>query len=383
MANTLTDLIPDMYEAIDVISRELTGFIPSVNRNSNAERAGLNDNVRVPITRAETSATNTPAVTPPDTGDATVDNVNIQITKSKHVPIRHNGEERRSLLNAGTFSSIFANRAHQAMRTLVNEIEVDVWTEAYQSASRGFGSAGTTPFATAADMADWAGVLRILEENGAPQNDLQIVLGHAAVQNLRGKQSGLFKVNEAGSSDMLRNGMTDRIMKMAVRHSDAVGIHTKGTSTLQDVNGGDAVGVTSITYAGGDGGTILAGDIVTVAGDTNKYVVQTAITAAGGELVIGKPGLQEAAADAAEITIGANYTANVAFDRSAVVLATRAPAMPEGGDQATDMVQIADPISGLVFEFAEYKQFLQTSIHCRIAWGQKVIKEEHVALLLG
>lgn len=387
MANTLTDLMPDMYAALDIVSREMVGFIPAVNRNSTAERAALGQSVRVPITPAATTATNTPAVTAPDTGDVVMTNVNIQITKSKHSPVRFNGEETLGLRNAGTFGTIVRDRFYGAMRALVNEIEADLWTEAYQSASRGFGTAGTTPFATAANMSDFAGVARILEENGASRSDLQLVLGHAAIGNLRGLQSGLFKVNEAGANDMLRNGMTDRVMNFALRHSDAVGIHTKGAGTGALINNGatEAIGQTSLTYDTLTVNTtgIIAGDIVTVAGDTNKYVVQTTTTATSGELVIGAPGLKAAAADNAALTVGNNYTANVAFARSAIVLATRAPAQPERGDAATDVVQITDPVTGIVFEMAEYKQFHQSVIHVRAAWGFKAIKEAHIALLLG
>ncbi len=383
MANTLTDLIPDMYEALDVVSRELTGFIPAVNRSSSVDRAALNQNVLVPVTNAESSAANTPGVTAPDTGDNTVDNVPVTISKSKHVPVRFNGEETKGLMNAGTFSGIRADRLYQGMRTLVNEIEADLWGEAYKSASRAYGTAGATPFGTAADMSDFAGVLRVLEENGAPKNDLQLALGHGAMANLRGKQSGLFKVNEAGSSDMLRNGMTDRVMGMAIRHSDAISTHTKGTATGLDANGGEPVGETSIELDGGDGGSLLDGDIVTFAGDTNKYVVNTGFTAVSGTAVIGKPGLRETLADATEMTIGNSYTANVAFARSAIVLATRAPAMPEEGDAASDVVTIVDDRTGLGFEVALYKQFLQNVIHVRLAWGFKAIKEDHIALLIG
>lgn len=382
MANTLTNLIPDMYEALDVVSRELTGFIPAVSRSSDVARAALNQQVLVPVTTAASSADNTPGVTAPNTGDTNVDNVAVSITKSKHVPVRWNGEETRGLQNAGTFSTIQADRFYQAMRTLVNEIEQDLWLEAYKNSSRAYGTAGTTPFGTAADLTDFAGVLRILEENGAPTNDLQLALGHAAIGNLRGKQSGLFKVNEAGSSDMLRNGMTDRVMGLALRHSHAIGVHTKGTGASYVTSGSTAVGVSDIALVTGTG-TVLAGDVATFAADSaNKYIVNTGVTAPG-TISLGKPGARVVIPTANALTVGNSYTPNVAFARSAIVLATRAPALPEGGDSADDVMMITDPRTGLSFEVAVYRQFLQTVYHVRLAWGFRAIKPEHIGVLIG
>jgi hypothetical protein len=377
-----------MYEALDVVSRELTGFIPAVTRSSSIARAALDQSVYVPITRAHTSATNTPGVNAPDTGDTTVDNVEVKISKSKHVPVRWTGEETKGLTNAGTFSTIQADRFYQAFRTLANEIEVDIWTDAYKLASRAYGATNAIPFATASDLSDFAGCRRILEENGAPTNDLQLALGHAAMANLRGKQSSLFKVNEAGTADMLRNGMTDRIMGFAIRQSHGISTHTAGAGTGYDINktGGYAVGDTSMIIHGGTVNStgIKAGDIVTWAGDSvNKYVVNTGSTLTGYTLILNKPGLRATLADTTEMTIAGSYTGNLAFARSAIVLATRAPAMPEGGDAADDVVTVQDPVSGLGFEIALYRQFLQSTMHVRIAWGYKAIKPEHIALLIG
>lgn len=387
MANTLTDLLPDMYEALDVVSRELVGFIPAVGRSSTTARAAIGQTVRVPVTGAAAGGSNTPGTSAPDDGDEAIDNVELTISKSLYRSVRWTGEERMGLTNAGTFSTIQADRFYQGMRSLVNVIEADLWAEAYKNASRGYvPSAGTAPFNTAGDLSDFAGVLRILEENGAPPNDLQLVLGHAAMNNLRGKQSSLWKVNEAGSSDMLRNGMTDRIMSMAIRHSDAITTHTAGAGTGYDVNHADyPVGTSTITT---DGGTvnvtgIKAGDLVTFAGDLNKYGVATGLAAVSGDVVLAKPGLRATAADTTEITVVASHTPNVAFARSAIVLATRMPALPEGGDMASDVTTIVDPRTGIAFEVAQYKQFLRTVYHVRLAWGFRAVKQEHIAILGG
>ncbi len=381
MANTLTGIIPTLYEAMNVVSREMAGLIPAVKTDSNASRAALNQTVSVPIGEAGALEDVTPGNNPASSGDTTVGSANVVISKSKVAPIRWNGEEQKAVGANGTYNQLLADQFSDGMRKLVNAVEADIWAAAYQGASRAFGTAGTTPFGTAGDLSDVAGVLQILEDNGAPKSDLQLALGSAAMANLRGKQSVLFKVNEAGSSDMLRNGMTDRLQGFALRNSAAIGLHTKGTGAgylLNDAS--SAIGDTAINTDTGTG-TVLAGDIVTFAGTTDKYVVNSALS--GGSFGIGKPGLLVAEADNDAITIGNNYTPNVAFARNAIVLAARAPAMPDGGDSADDVLSITDPMTGLTFEVAVYRQYRQVKFEIGLAWGVSAIKSEHIALLAG
>jgi len=118
LANTLTNLVPTMYEAIDVVSRELVGFIPAVSHDASAERAALNQTILVPITQAQTATTITPGVTPPNDGDQTVANVSMTISQQKYVPIRWNGEEQKGQINAGSYAGILKNQFAQAFRTL-------------------------------------------------------------------------------------------------------------------------------------------------------------------------------------------------------------------------------------------------------------------------
>lgn len=378
MANNLNGLLPTLYTAMDIVSRELTGFIPAVTRDSTIERAAVGDDVKIPVTTVAGAQDTVPGVTAPNTGDGTVDNVVAKITKSRNVPIRWNGEETRSLQNAGTYQTIMADRFAQAMRTLINEVEYDCWLEAYKGAGGAYGVAGSTPFAVAADMTDFSGILGVLERNGAPRNDLQLVLGHSAIGNFRGKQSQLFKVNEAGSADLLRNGMTDRVMNFAIRHSHSIGIHTKGSGADYLVNGTPAIGDKTLAIDGGTG-AVLAGDILTFAGDTNKYVSGGLV---GANLSL-NAGLIIEPADNSVITLGSSYTPNVAFSRSAIALATRAPALPEGGDSADDRTTIVDPLTGLAFEVSVYRQYKQVVYEVALAWGVKAVTKRHIGLLIG
>ncbi|MBA8886155.1 hypothetical protein FHW12_000346 [Dokdonella fugitiva] len=382
MANTLTGIIPTLYEAMNVVSREMVGFIPAVRSDSNAERAAVNQAVRVPLGVAGALEDITPGVNPADSGDTTVGYVDVTITKSKAAPVRWNGEEERGVGATGTYNRVLADQFADAMRKLVNAVEVDLAACAKVGASRAYGTAGTAPFGTAGDLSDFAGVLKILEDNGAPKSDLQLALGSAAMMNLRGKQSVLFKVNEAGSNDMLRNGMTDRVQGFALRNSAGITLHTKGTGASYVTSGSTAAGVTDIALVTGTG-TVLAGDVVTFAADSaNKYVVGTGV-AAPGTISLNKPGALVTIPTGNALTIGNSYTPNVGFARSAIILAARAPAVPTGGDSADDATTITDPITGLTFEVRVYRQYRQVKYEVCLAWGCKAIKPEHIALLIG
>ena len=120
---------------------------------------------------------------------------------------------------------------------------------------------------------------------------------------------------------------------------------------------------------------------MTFNGDTNKYVVNTAL--AGGSFAIGSPGSRIALANDAAITVGNSYAANVAFHRTALEIAMRAPAVPDGGDTATDAMLIQDPFTGMVFEVRVYKGYRKTMIEVAASWGVKAWKPEHIAVLLG
>lgn len=378
--NTLTGIIPTLYEALNTVSREMVGFIPAVRRDSNAERAAVGQTVRVPLGEAGALEDITPGQQPANSGDTTVGYTDIQITKSKAAPVRWNGEEERAVGTNGTYNRVLADQFTDAMRKLVNAVEVDLGACAKAGASRAYGTAGTSPFGTAGDLSDFAGIAQILDVNGAPVVDRQLVLGHASMANLRGKQSVLFKVNEAGSSDMLRDGITDRVQNFALRYSGGVSLHTKGTGASYLTNGAVAAGGSSVALDTGTG-TILAGDVVTFAGDNNKYVVGTALS--GGLIALNKPGAMAAIADNVALTVGNSYTPNAAFARGAIVLASRAPAVPSGGDSADDAMTITDPVTGMTFEVRVYRQYRQVKYEVCLAWGCAAIKPEHIALLLG
>ena len=83
------------------------------------------------------------------------------------------------------------------------------------------------------------------------------------------------------------------------------------------------------------------------------------------------------------MTIVAATTRSMFFHRGAIQLAIRAPAMPDGGDMADDVMTLVDPFSGITFEFVIYKGKRQVRYEVNAAWGCAVVQSRHLGLLIG
>lgn len=387
MANTLTNLVPDLYSALDVVSREMVGFIPAVTRDSTVDRAALNQTVRSFVAPASTAGDITPGVTPPDDGDQAIGNVSLSITKSRRVPIRWNGEQTLGVNSNGPGSAaIRVNQIAQAMRTLVNEIESDL-AGLHIAASRAYGTATTDPFAST--LGDPAQLRKILVDNGNGATDMQLVISTSAGAAMR-TLAQLTKANEAADTGLLRQGVLLDIHGFAIRESAQVARPTAGTmASATSTSAAFTVGQTAIPLATAGTGLVAAGDVITFANDTNKYVIASVVfaganPASGDTITLAAPGLRLAQGAATRaITVVAISGRNMGFSRHALVLATRLPALPDGGDLATDRTTITDSRSGLSFEIAMYAQYRQMQYEISAAWGVKNVKPEHSAILLG
>lgn len=384
MANTLTNLTPDLYAALDRVSRELVGMIPAVSRDSGVERAAKDQTVRSFVAPAASAADISPGQQAPNTGDQTFANKTISISKARAVPIRWNGEEQLAMNTGPGYNLMFQDQVVQAMRVLVNEIEADL-SGLHIYASNAVAPNGTYLF-DAADYKDLAEVRKYLNVNGAPLMDRRLVLGNDAAYRLLGNAQNT-AVDNAGEMDILKQGILARRFGLDIYESNQIVedfAEGTGASATTD-NAGYAVGATVITLDSAGTGTIVAGDAISFADDPNIYVVVSgdADVSGGGSITLAAPGLKVAMAAATKaITIVSSAQRNMAFSKDAIHLVTRIPAVPMGGDAADDSMIIQDPRSGLAFEVRAYREYRQVHYELGIAWGYSMIKPEHCVLLV-
>ena len=381
MANVLTSLAADIYKAADTVGRELVGIIPSVTINAGAEAVAIGDVIRSAFTRTAAVDTITPSMVIPEGIDQTVDNKTMTLDQTASVKIPWTGEDIKHVNNGAGYTSIYGDQIAQAMRAITNQIEASAWNLAYKGASRAFGPAGTTPFAS--NFNEVAELRQILIDNGCPDDgQLTLVMNTIAGTKLR-NLAQLQQVNTSGTESLLRQGELLNLQRIMLKESAAPIAVTKGTgASYTSSAAGYAVGATDIAVITGTG-TILAGDVVTFAGDANKYVVAVGVTAAG-TISLNAPGLRlPLAASAVALTVGATATSNIVLHKGCFELAVRPISLPMGGDDADDQMTIQDPHSGLSFDVSAYKGYKKAMFDISCVYGGKMWKPNHAALLLG
>ena len=375
--NDLTGLIPILYAALQVISRELVGIIPAAGRDFRADGVATGQVLRIPVTPVSENQDIIPG-TPPVNGGDDLTYTDLTITKNRMSrPIVWNGDEEISVGNQ--LNGILVNQYTQAMRSIVNEVETDICAEAVQAAleqGNYYGTPGVTPFA--ANIRDFAQVIKIMDDIGAPVMQRQAVINTAAAANLR-ELDKLTSVAHSGTADLLRQGVIGEIMGFNIRQSAGLQLKTAGTAvnlTLDAAaNPGDTIlSVNALT------GALNKGALITLNGE--RYVVKNNYAAGATQIAVG-PAVIAGAATGATATVTSSYLPNVMFTPDFILAAIRAPAMPGAGDEAKDVIVITDPVSNLSFQVALYGSYRQTRVEIGLAWGQKAVNPRHGVVLLG
>ena len=377
MANTLTNLIPDAYVALDVVSRELTGFLSSVTRDATADRVAEGQSVRSFIAPKNSAAGDiSPSMTAPIAADQTIGNVAITIQKQRFAPFSWTGEEEYAVDQGPGYLNIRQAQIAQAIRTLVNEMEKQVYDIAAPDVSRSTGTAAGNPFNT--NLNELTELKKILDDNGAPATNRSLIIGTDDGAILRQKTQ-LTNVNQAGDNATLRDGELLNLFGFSVKESAQISSIADSGVTGTKINKaeGFAAGATELIIDSGSG-AISAGDIVTI-GNFN-YGVAAATTTL---LTLNSPGLQEAVADNDTVTVVADSSRLLGFSQDAICLATRLPQAPQDGDQALGRETVTDPRSGISFEFVKWPGYDMNTYHVRASYGVSVISPEHVGAILS
>lgn len=376
MANVFTALQPVLYAAAQEVSNEPFGVISSIAASFDDKGVAIGDVVKLPIAPTASTSDYTPAMTTAAGSDATASTVDVQITANKNVTWNLTGEQLRSLQNGGTDGEWVRQMVAQGMRALRNGAEQACALAIKQGASRAVGTAGTNPFAS--DINIIADVRKVLQDNGAPLADLQLVIDSTAGAAAR-KLGIIQQAYQAGSEEERRSGALLRQFGFSLRESAGIVSHTKGTGASYVTSGVTAAGVRDVALVTGTG-TVLAGDVVTFAADSaNKYVINTGV-AAPGTITLGRPGARVSIANTNAMTVGNTYTPNLAFERNAVVGIMRPPAMPD--NPLIQRTLISDRF-GMTYLLVQVAGDGMATWRLHLAYGFKVVQGEHVAIVMG
>lgn len=376
MANVFTAIQPQLYSAAQEVSNEPFAAVSAINTFFDDKMVAVGDTVKVPVAPKATASAFTAAMTPTAGTDATASSVSVSISASRKVSWNLTGEQVQSLKNGGNDNEWVRQMVAQGMRALRNEMEIAAVTAIRKGASRAYGTAGTTPFAS--DLSALTNARKILQDNGAPLADLQMVVDTNANLNLL--NLGIIQqAYQAGNDAERRSGMVGRQFGFAINASAGISAVTKGTGASYVTSGSTAPGVTDIALVTGTG-TVLAGDVVTFAADSvNKYVVGTGVTAPG-TISLNRPGAKVTIATANALTVGNDFTPNLAFERSAIVGVVRPPLIPANPYIQQTTISDSMGMSYLLLEIAGYGM---TTWELHVAYGFQAVQPEHIALVLG
>ena len=390
MAKKLNSILVQILTKGMMTLREQVVMTRLVNTDYSMEAKKKGQTIDIPLSAAMTAADVTPAATPTAPSALTPTTAQITLSNWKHAGFALDDREIGRII-ASDFVPLQMQEAFKAIADAVNDSVFATYTGIYGYV----GTAGTTPFGAGVEVASATNLRKILHEQLCPRNDRRAVLdfaAEAAALNL----APFSDAEKRGSADTKTSGELGKIFGFNWYGDDGVPTHSRGAigAGALTASGVNAVAATSVNIAKAAGASWSAveGDIFTIAGDEQTYVItsDTTVTHTATTSVPIDPPLKVVTTGGEAITTKASHVVNLAFHRDAFGLAVRAPdaGLKEllGAQKAGNVVEsitLPDPVSKLIMRLELIRGYKMTIWDVDCLWGTTLVSPERACRLAG
>lgn len=381
MANAIENLTPQILANILSVLRETCVLPNLVNNSYSSDAAAQGSTIDINDLNDMTAFDVTPGATPASNiiSDVASTKKQLVLNKFQAATFVMTDKEIKEVQEGTRPRAI-----EKAVKALANKINSEIFA-LYKEVYNVVGTAGVNPFGTSTLEAQQAA--RVLNSALAPMDERRMVLDPFGYANALGL-SVLQKVNESGDSEALRDGTITRALGFDWYQDQQVPTHTLGAPATAAIDANATAGAVSLVLdnaSGADLATLpVVGDVFTIAGNTQQYVV-TSVTAdapTANETTVGiSPALAANVTDGAVVTFVASHTTNLAFHREAFAFASR-PMMDL--ETPGSLIQpLVDDMSGLAMRFEIQREWKRTVFSIDCLYGVRAVRPQLAVRIAG
>lgn len=382
-------LIPRIFGAAFSVLREACPLLTDCAKDYEGAAASVGDTLTIPVAQAGSTAAVTPAATTPDGANLTPEKVAITLTSHRGTAPFKILETDAWLMRMGDYVPKVID---EQIRALANYMDQQLWAS-YTGVYGYAGTAGTHPFATNVNPA--ADVEGVLWAQGCRSGNRKLYVGGGDYTQAL-QLADVKAAYAAGDPNALRKGFLGTLFGLDTWRAANRTTHTAGSITTGltiKAATAHAVGVKSLTThtAASTGAAHLhKGDIFTIAGDDQTYVVTTAVEqlSADSDMTVAiEPALKVALTGGEAITLKATHHVNLAGDPKGIILVVRREqpntGMP-GMEAQGDPITVLDPETRIPLTLWRYKQYHQSTLEFTVGpFGCGVGDARYLARLAG
>lgn len=372
MANNLKNFVMQNLAQGLVVLRNNCGLTKSLSSKFETISGGVSSTVDIPYTYPGVVSDVVPSVNPPAAQDSNTGMIQLVVDRWKMSDFYVTDKQFDELQ-----PDYFTLRTQQACTDLAEYVNGDIWGM-YKEVYNCVGTPGINPFAND-DAAVLGDAAKMLTDNKASTAGRAGILNTAAYY--KAVTNKIFA--QAYSSDdtkVMGEAELGRKFGFDWYYDQQAAKHVAGTAVGYQVAALGVVGSTTVTIGSGTG-SFVVGDVFTVAGDAQQYVVNSAV----GTTLGFAPMAKTAFAAGAAISKLASHAVNLIYHRDAFAFATRPLLTPGTWHEKLGKIttQMHDEVSGFSLGLEISSQNKQIRWEYSLMYGMKVIRAELAARMLG